>query len=526
MKIRHQLQLVMAVTLVSLIIVISFCGQSLHKLQAGFSQYETFQGIEKDLVSIQAAGLGVSRDDPIMEETAGNIHKTDMEIQRRFQRLEQDVRDPQTRKLLEQSHQLWNQYRKEFLGAVKIAANNPADALQVPDVIYQQMLKPMVATLQQIAADYRQQDKAASEEITNTVRLVYWQVGVPLALATLVIAVLQWMLGRGLRRDIDAVHASVQQLQQGHLDQRLPQRGNNEISQICTLINGFLEHVAALVDAIEAAARETQAAADDLNQRSDEVNRNVQSQTEEFAGIRSTMEVIDQQGEEMADTAHSIAEQTEQTRRFVDGSQQTGQAMVAELRGIAGAVNTTSDSLDALGADLHQIGQVVDVIQSIAEQTNLLALNASIEAARAGEHGRGFAVVADEVRQLSQRTATSTADIYHSIQTIRNHAANALETMAQTRQRAEQGVNAGEDMAEVLVRIGAAVNETTNMMSHIAGNTQSQKNASRQVTQGMAGIHQINASTRQAVDRIHQEIGHLNEVSSRLQSAVGRFRQR
>ncbi|XLM22853.1 methyl-accepting chemotaxis protein, partial [Chromobacterium piscinae] len=71
---------------------------------------------------------------------------------------------------------------------------------------------------------------------------------------------------------------------------------------------------------------------------------------------------------------------------------------------------------------------MADQVGRISNQTNLLALNASIEAARAGEAGRGFAVVADEVRKLSQQSEQTGKQMAEKVVEINS----ALEQTRQT----------------------------------------------------------------------------------------------
>ena len=89
-----------------------------------------------------------------------------------------------------------------------------------------------------------------------------------------------------------------------------------------------------------------------------------------------------------------------------------------------------SASLDALAAQAHKTGEVVDLVQSIAAQTNLLALNATIEAARAGEAGQGFAVVAQEVKSLAAQTTQATGRISEFVAAIQRASGEALGSAA------------------------------------------------------------------------------------------------
>lgn len=151
-----------------------------------------------------------------------------------------------------------------------------------------------------------------------------------------------------------------------------------------------------------------------------------------------------------ANIAYRISQQT-------DDSANKGAAVVSQtvevMQRIARQVQEASDGIEALGKQSQLISIIMQTIRSIADQTNLLALNAAIEAARAGEQGRGFAVVADEVRQLAKRTSQATEEIVAVVQKNQSLAQGAVDSMASSRQQAEQGLNLASEAGAVIVEI-------------------------------------------------------------------------
>ena len=135
--------------------------------------------------------------------------------------------------------------------------------------------------------------------------------------------------------------------------------------------------------------------------------------------------------------------------------------------------NQTTQSMDAINAQVTSINEAISVIDQIAFQTNILSLNAAVEAATAGEAGKGFAVVAAEVRNLASRSADAAREIKELVE-------NATI-------KANEGKNIADKMIEGYDGLNKNINETITLMDDISDASKEQQ----------SGIEQINDAVSQ-----------------------------
>ncbi|WP_372340259.1 methyl-accepting chemotaxis protein [Pseudomonas putida] len=261
-----------------------------------------------------------------------------------------------------------------------------------------------------------------------------------------------------------------------------------------------------------------------LSAVTEQTNREVGSQKEETEQVATAMQ-------QMTATVHDVArnaEQAAQAAQAADDKVGSGQQVVRQsmqrIEQLAVAAETASAGIDSLSAEIHTIGDVLEVIKSVAEQTNLLALNAAIEAARAGEQGRGFAVVADEVRALARRTRQSTEQIEALVASLRG---NAQQSVAQIRGSTELVRLAVADALHTesaLGSIAAAVSLIQQMNQQIAAAAEQQSSVAEEISRS---VTQIRGSADQAAlamqDNARSSV-ELAQLGTDLKGMVGHFR--
>uniref|UniRef100_UPI0030D6D718 methyl-accepting chemotaxis protein n=1 Tax=Pseudomonas sp. EA_35y_Pfl2_R111 TaxID=3088689 RepID=UPI0030D6D718 len=178
--------------------------------------------------------------------------------------------------------------------------------------------------------------------------------------------------------------------------------------------------------------------------------------------------------EEEVAAAASIAYGTSQQ---TDATAKKGAAVISEtvtvMRRISDQVQEAAQGIEALDKQSQLISSIIKTISGIAGQTNLLALNAAIEAARAGEQGRGFAVVADEVRQLAGRTSQAAEEIVEVVQKNQSLAQTAVDSMASSREQAEQGLHLANEAGAVIVEIQDGAQKVVDAVGQFANQLKS-----------------------------------------------------
>ena len=263
--------------------------------------------------------------------------------------------------------------------------------------------------------------------------------------------------------------------------QRIAIDTQDELGSTARAFNRLLGRLQESFRTLSGAAATVLTSADRLNLAATEVAQSAASQSDSAstmaAGIQQLTVSIAYVSDRSTESDRVFKESGELAR---EGERVIGQT-VQDIRDIEGVVAVSSTRIRELDAQTKKIFSSMSIIEDIANQTRLLALNAAIEAARAGEQGRGFAVVADEVRKLADMTTNSTKDISLTIETMRQSASDAVDSMEVAVGRVSVGVARANDASHAIQKIGESSGRAVTMASDIAAAVLEQRQASSRI---------------------------------------------
>jgi len=524
LTLQKQLSLMTVITLAGMLTVALFSMFNLGQLRKEFDAHQSMQTMDKSLIEIKATALAISRADPILADTQARLEQADRHILE-LQKLVFDMTDDAAlREKLSALSKSWGEYVHGFSGAIKIASSSPADALQIPDVMYSMHLEPMVRDLDALVSSNKSVETASRIKIEADVSRILWVVLLPLVLVGILVTVFQTLFSNSLRRRLDDISSEVDHLRQGDLRRRLPVHNNDEISQLARTINGFIARFENILSDVHSSADQTQQTARGVTDMTHSVTTNAKTQSDKVFQVSSAMDEMGNTIKEVAANASHASSAAKETLVLVQAGSENGQRTIEALGKIDMTVSSSAVTMGELDSAIQRISTVTNIIKDIAEQTNLLALNAAIEAARAGEHGRGFAVVADEVRKLSERTAASTSDIAKIVQVIQSGTVQAKEAMILAKKEVVQGVRHGENMGQLLEKIEKSVHIVTDMMRQIAKATEEQSAAGDNISRNIDSVATISASTATDIEHARNAMMNLSDISKALFASVAQFK--
>ncbi|MBE4583703.1 methyl-accepting chemotaxis protein [Vibrio navarrensis] len=311
---------------------------------------------------------------------------------------------------------------------------------------------------------------------------------------------------------------------EGDLSQRIEVKGQDEIAQLSSGFNGFIEKIHATMKEVASTSMSLSEAAESVSAKASTTHNNSQEQRDQTIQV---VTAINQMGATISEIASNAATAADTANQASDNTK-LGREVVSKAKNViarlADDVEATSQVVTQLATTTRDIGSILDVIRDISDQTNLLALNAAIEAARAGEQGRGFAVVADEVRNLASRTASSTEEIQKMINQLQSDAKDAVTAMDAGKTVTFEGVEATDEAVHVLVSISERIADISDRNTQVATATEEQSTVVHTINQNIEEINAINEVTTSTAEELAEASRDLRLLSQRLDSMVGSFK--
>ncbi|AZG71570.1 methyl-accepting chemotaxis protein [Shewanella livingstonensis] len=311
---------------------------------------------------------------------------------------------------------------------------------------------------------------------------------------------------------------------EGDLRQRLPVNGDDEIAQLARGFNSFISKIQDTVVEVAKTSEQLGLSAVDVSNQAHQTLEDSQLQKDRTIMVVTAIN-------EMGATVNEIASNAAQaavTARDADTESVDGQKVVTRARAtinqLSKDVEQVGEVIESLATHTKSIGSILDVIRAISEQTNLLALNAAIEAARAGEAGRGFAVVADEVRNLASRTAASTNEVQNMIDKLQSETSRAVNAMEQSRSRSHEGVTAVDEASQSLSGISERIALISDMNIQVAAATEEQSTVVEDINRNVTEINDITQRTADTAHAAAHASKSLNQLATRLDTLVARFK--
>ncbi|EJP76254.1 methyl-accepting chemotaxis protein signaling domain protein [Campylobacter sp. FOBRC14] len=311
---------------------------------------------------------------------------------------------------------------------------------------------------------------------------------------------------------------------EGDLTKHLDFDSKDELGQISSNMNKFIEKIRILINEAKSSSSENSSLSEELSATSKEIKSRVQNEFNIIQGITKDAEAMTALSQSSNDKSNEAITDLKSVGQTLQKTKENIIKTVSGINNAAQTENELSDRLQNLVQNTDEVKEVLKVINDIADQTNLLALNAAIEAARAGEHGRGFAVVADEVRQLAEKTSKSLVEINNTVNLI-TQSVNDASTMMSENSKFIAGIASESNGSKVEIEetsrlLDEAIEKTSLAVAEVG-----QMSASIQGTiNSFANVNKLSAENTRSVDEISKASSMLNEQVDSLNNKLNQFK--
>lgn len=410
----------------------------------------------------------------------------------------------------------------------------------------------MVIQVEAMMSNAKNQSGVAGEELASKYNTARVRNTFIIALSVILLLVTLYGVFMFVIRKLNVANKEIKGIikgidnRQGDLTRRITILSNDEVADLGSGINTFMEKLQHIMKLIISNAQKLEEVVSDVQKNihtSNDSAADLSAVTEELSAtmqeIGDAAAVINQNAEAVLDKVSDIAKKSGDINDYSKNMKMSADKLESDARVNMEQTNIKVNEilkvLDKAIEDsksVEQVNGLTNDILDISSQTNLLALNASIEAARAGEAGKGFAVVADEIRQL----ADSSRDTANNIQAINEHVTSAVYQLIDNSNKIikyiEETILADYDS---FVQAGAQYNEEacyiSETMQEFAEKTEKLKELMKNTVESIEGIssgveQSANAVTSSAVStsQLVEQMNSIDKEMSESRNTVGELK--
>ena len=374
-----------------------------------------------------------------------------------------------------------------------------------------------------IGSIYIRSDLLELEAISNKFMTL---AGIVVVISIIFCVLLSILIVKSVVKPINNVVSALRDIAEGEgdLTQRIDVVGKDEVAELASSFNSFVERVHDIVLKFQHMSGQLSLAAANLSSTTGQTSQGVERQRAEIDQVVSAVTEMTGTVQEVTNNVTNAAQDAEQADQQAVNGRNIVETTMGSIENLAGDIERAAEVITQLRQESQNIGAVLEVIGGIAEQTNLLALNAAIEAARAGEQGRGFAVVADEVRTLASRTQTSTQEIQEMIDRLQTGSNEAVAAMDKGRQQASSSVESAVKARDSLQEITTSVKVIKDMTQQIAAASEEQNAVAEEINKSIVSISEVASETSEGSRHIASNSEELASLSEDLNGLINQFK--